>query len=560
MTLLCRLTVFSQSNETPSYDELIVSYQKLVKAYPANAKLLTGSKTDCGRELQLFVLSDSGRFDAEYLKKSKCILFILNGIHPGEPDGINASLAFAKELLENQSKRELLRNVAICIVPAYNIDGALRRSCCSRANQNGPKEYGFRGNARNLDLNRDFLKADTRNAKALEELLRKWNPDVFVDTHVSDGSDYQYTITLISSQHSKMNPVMGNYMKKYFTPALFEEMKKRNSEAIPYVDTYSPTGLPDSGIVGFFESPRFSSGYQSLFNCFSFITETHMLKPFDDRVKATQTFIEVMANYCANKKSELKTLRTKALIQDAKEKFYALSYDLDTTKYEMIPFKGYTGVYSKSNVTGLTRLQYDHQQPYEKQIRFYDKYEKTDSIEIPSYYVIPQAWEEVVQRLELNKIKMIRLKNDTSISGKAYYIDSLTTSPEPYEGHYLHSTVKTKTLNVKRDFHRGDFLIPVRQENMRYLIEALEPRGADSYFAWGFFDAILQQKEWFSPYVFENIAADLLEKDQVLRNQFDVFKKENPAAGSFDQLYFIYKNSPYFEKETFRIYPILRVM
>jgi hypothetical protein len=563
LTLFCIYSfssaVSAVENQSKTYDVLIRSYQDLQKNFPQHAKLVKGGLTDSGINLSLFILSDSGQFDPSVLKNKKLILFILNGIHPGEPDGMDASLEFATELLNDKSRHSLLRNVAVCIVPVYNIEGALIRSCCSRANQNGPEEYGFRGNAKNLDLNRDFMKLDSKNSVALVELLRRWNPDVFIDTHVSNGADYQYTLTLISSQHDKMNPVLGTYMKNTFTPSLFNDLKTRKCESTPYVDTYHSSGLPDSGLVSFFETPRFSSGYQALFNCFSFITETHMLKPFDQRVEATKTFLETMIDFCYAKKSEIKQLRNRAWMADRNIKFYPIAYELDISTSEKINFKGYGAKYSKSAVTGLQRLSYDHNSPYEKQIPFYDHYHPVDSIEVPQYYVIPQAWNEVIERLEKNHVKMFRLKNDSVFQSRSYYLDNFETLNEPFEGHYLHSGVRTKLIDQKKKFLKGDYLIPVRQENMRYIIEVLEPKGSDSFFSWGFFDAVLQQKEWFSPYVFEDIAADLLMKDSTLNADFQTYKKENAASGSFDQLYFIYQRSPYFEKETYRMYPVGRI-
>lgn len=547
------------ANRSRSYEELIASYERIAKAFPENSRLIRGGKTDSGRDLHLMVLSDSGNFDVLKNREKKIVIFILNGIHPGEPDGMDASVEYAEDLLNDPKKRSLLKNVTLCIVPVFNTDGSLTRGCCSRANQNGPEQYGFRGNARNLDLNRDFMKTDAANTRSLISLLRKWDPDVFIDTHVSDGADYQYTLTLIASQHSKMNPVMSDFMKKRFTPELYDALQKNNFETSPYVDTYDPAGIPDSGLVGFFETPRFTSGYQNLYNCFSFITETHMLKPFDDRLQATKTFIDVMVNYCFTNAKDLKECRNRALINDRKLKYYHVAYELDTTKFDMLRFKGYTAGYRNSEVSGTPRLYFDHSKPFEKPVRFYDYYRATDSIAIPDYYVLPQAWNEVIERMNLNGVKMIRLNKDSALYVKRYHVAELSTVKEPYEGHYLHYSVKTQEDSVSITFHEGDYLIPVRQKSMRYIIEALEPRCADSYFAWGFFDSILQQKEWFSPYVFEDVAAELLKTDQSLKNSFLLFKKANPNAGPFDQLYFIYKNSKYFEKDRYRKYPVGRL-
>ncbi len=159
----------------------------------------------------------------------------------------------------------------------------MNRSWPSRANQNGPKSYGFRGNARNYDLDRDFIKADSKNMKSFAEIFHRWNPDVMVDNHASDGADYQYVMTLIETQQDVFNPVMRRFYESKMRPALYSGMKNDGFPMTPYVESFKTS--PDSGIVSFMDYPRYSSGYAALFNTISFITETHMLKPYRQRVR-----------------------------------------------------------------------------------------------------------------------------------------------------------------------------------------------------------------------------------------------------------------------------------
>ena len=565
--VLTILTVFisfysfaGNGNRSKNYEELIQAYQDLGERFPGTANLITAGKTDCGVPLHLFVISGTGIFDPDQLKKDQLILFINNGIHPGEPDGMDASFAFAEMMLINPAMNTLLKKIVICIVPVYNIDGALQRGCCSRANQDGPESYGFRGNAKNLDLNRDFIKMDALNTESLIELLRAWDPDVFVDTHVSNGADYQYTMTLISSQHDKMNSAMGAYMKNTLTPSLFTAMKKLKDEATPYVNTYHESEIPDSGITAFLETPRFSSGYQALFNCFSFISETHMLKPFPNRVQSTIHLLTVLATTSADRKDEIKAARKAATVIDAKLTYYPINYRLDTTRVDALNFKGFTAVYKLSPVTETQRLFYDRSKPFEKKIPLYDHYIAKDSIRIPSYYIVPQAWQAVITRLRKNHISMHQLESDTVVTTSDYFIDSFKTVSEPYEGHYLHHDVQTETILHQKKFQKGDYVIPVNGNNLRFLLEVLEPESVDSYFCWGFFDAVLQQKEWFSSYVFEDLAIEILKENDGLKKEFEEFKKNKTDSDEFTRLYFIYRRSKYFEKETFRMYPIGRVM
>lgn len=546
---------------TPVYDSVIASYKRLAMQ-SSKARLFPYGKTDIGLPLQLFVISANGIFDPSRLHElGKCILMINNGIHPGEPDGINASILFAKELLARVDDNKDLKNVVVCIIPTLNIDGALNRGCCSRANQNGPPEYGFRGNAKNLDLNRDFMKCDASNTRSFIKMFRQWNPDVLLDTHVSDGADYSYTMTLISTQPDKLYPITGNYSKNILTPSLYKQMDRRKDAMCPYVNTEPWENPPDSGIIGFLDTPRFLTGYTSLFSTFSYISESHMLKPFANRVASTLNLMRSLLEECSLQHSDILEVRKASIQDNSNRKEYPVNFTLNTKVHDKLSFSGYTASFRKSDITGLPRLYYDHSKPYTKEIPFYNLYEPEKIIHAPLYYLIPQAWVTVFEKLSDNNVRMILVREDSVITAEVTYIDSFSTPAKPYEGHYVHSSVKIHRDTEQVLMRKGDYLVPVFQDANRLVVEALEPECTDSYFNWGFFDSILQEKEWFSPYVFEDLASKILAENPELHKRFQAKKTEDKefASDSFAQLYFIYRNSPYFEP-TLNRYPVSRVL
>ncbi len=562
LILVCFFTVeiTAQSNRSVTYDECIFFYKQLEKKYP-QAKLLEYGLTDVGKPLHVLAISSDGDFNSLSIhQKNRPVILILNGIHPGEPDGIDASMMLADTLLSTEAGKKLLGSIVLLIVPSYNIDGMLNRGCCSRANQNGPEEYGFRGNARNLDLNRDFIKCDSENAKSFTRLFRSWNPHVLMDTHVSDGADYPYTMTLISTQHNKLHPLVGNFLKQELTPALFKSMKVKGDEMIPYVNTKSYGDDPETGIYGFLETPRYATGYAALFNTIGFVAESHMLKPFPQRVQSTYRLLVSLIENVKSHSEKIVSLKKKADNECASIKTFGLKWETDTAKFDTLLFRGYEIRKEKSNVTGLERIRYDRNAPFARPIRFYDYYNEVISVQRPEFYLLPQAWKEVAERMKLNKVKMIPLVNDSMVEAEVMYIDKYKATSTPYEGHYVNTVQEMRKQKEKVKVYKGDFLIPVSQSCNRYIVETLEPQGTDSWFTWGFFDAILQQKEWFSSYVFEDLADSLLKADAKLRNDFTA-KLETDSTFSkdeFAQLYFIYQRSPYFEK-TYRRYPVLRI-
>jgi len=551
-------TVFEKSNgtKTPTYLEAIDWWQKL-DAQSGKVKMLTMGMTDAGYPLHLVVVANNGDYNFDNIRKNnKRVILVNNGIHPGEPDGIDASMLLARDIVT--SKIKLPDNIVLAIIPVYNIGGCLNRSADYRVDQNGPEEFGFRGNSQNLDLNRDFIKCDSKEAKAFAEIFHLTDPDVFLDNHVSDGADYQHIMTLICTQHSKLGGVLGEFMNKNFEPGLYASMKEKGYDLIPYVNAFGDT--PDSGWPEFFESPRYSSGYAALWHTFSFISETHMLKPYDQRVKATYELMKSFIDFTEKNSSTIKQLRdqTKQSVKTQGE--FPISWTLDRSQSSKRIYKGYTAGRKPSDVSGQPRLFYDRTKPYEKEVPFYNFYNPSTVIKKPEAYIIPQGWWTVIDLLKANKVQMTQLKKDTTIEVEVYRIDDYKTAPRQNEMHHINSDVKTSTTNQKIKFRKGDYYIPLNQEANRFLIETLEPTAIDSYFAWNFFDGILGQKEGYSGYAFEDIAADYLKSNPEVKAKLNqrVVADTAFAKNGRAQLNFVYENSPWVEPDYLR-YPVYRV-
>ena len=298
-----------ENNETPTYDQAIHWYKVLDTTYD-NAHLLKYGDTDSGKPLHLFIISSVPERVPNpkiYREQGKSMLLIINAIHAGESCGVDASIRFAENLLMQGSIPD---NVVIGIIPIYNIGGVLNRNSTTRANQNGPQEYGFRGNARNLDLNRDFIKADSKNAKTFTTIFQEWKPDILIDTHTSDGADFQHIMTFLGSNSQNYPPTMRQFIEITLIPGLYSWMEKKGYPIIPYVMPLGDT--PESGIWAGIDPPRLSSGYAALFNTLAFISEAHMLKPYKDRVKSTLSFLQSILNIMKNNTPELLSIKNEA--------------------------------------------------------------------------------------------------------------------------------------------------------------------------------------------------------------------------------------------------------
>lgn len=544
---------------TPTWEQVIDRYRALAEGR-RSARLMEIGRDDGGQPIHLFVISDGGPFAPDSIRaRGRSVLFIINGIHPGEPDGIDASLLLARALLDSDQLMGLTATTAVCIVPIYNVSGAQQRDTIFRVDQNGPAVHGQRANARNLDLNRDLVKADARNTQALVQALHRWDPDVLIDTHVSDGADHRYVMELLTTRREKLDPAVAGFMDEVLVPGLQRWMDRKDIAMCPYFETMAQ--VPDSGLMAFFDGPRYTSGYAALFNTVALLAESHMLKPYADRVNATFQLLLGVLSVLDEHGAELRRARAEAARHTAEATGFPLHWRLDSTRVERLPWKGYAAVREPSKVSGLPRLRYDRSRPVDTTVPWYDTYVPGPLRTKPAAYLVPQAWREVGQRLAMAGVRFERIMRDTVLRAEVHRIVDLRTAREPYEGHHLHRDIRTSIAVEEVTARAGDLLVPLGTRHDRFLLEVLEPDAPDSYFAWGFFDAILQQKEWFTDYVFEDVAADLLARDPALRAALEERRAADPAFAddAWAQLVFVFQRSPYMEP-AYRRYPVVRVL
>ena len=554
------ITLFetSKGTETPEYEDIISYYTKLSEEY-SQISLFSFGQTDAGEPLHLVVYNREAMYNLSEIKESsKNRILINNGIHPGESDGIDASMMLLRDIVQNDSLKTKYENSIICVIPVYNVGGSLNRNSTTRANQNGPITYGFRGNARNYDLNRDFVKQDTKNAATFAEIFHTVNPDVFIDNHVSNGADYQYAISHLFTQHNKLGGGLGTFLQNKMRPVLEASLAEKGINITPYVNVWGNT--PEVGFSQFFDSPRYSTGYTTLFHTLGLMVETHMLKPYKTRVEQTYELMLSAFDFTEENSVIIKELRSKASDEILAKKTYPIHYKVDKEKFRILNFKGYEAEIINSKVTTGKRLFYDKSKPFIKETNYYDEFSVTKEIEIPKAYILPQVWYDILERLDNNSIEYTRFKKDTIISVTVNHIKDFESRKTPYEGHYLHYNTTVSASTEKINFKEGDLYISTNQNGVRYLLETLEAEATDSFFNWNFFDTILQQKEGYSAYVFEDVAEKLLLENPSLKKQFDekLASDDDFAENPRMQLDFIYKKSPHYEKAHVRL-PVFKV-
>jgi len=547
-------------NQTTTWSDCIAWYDKLAHQYPQVLRFAVVGTSDAGVPIHAGVISADGVFDRAQIKAAhRPVFFNNNGIHPGEPEGVDACMALVRDLCQQPERLAALGNTVFLFVPLYNVDGAFNRAATSRVNQDGPESYGFRGNSRHLDLNRDFVKCDTLTAQTFNKLFTEWDPDVMVDTHTSNGADYSYTMTLIPTQADKLGGDLGAFLRDAMLPALYVEMDKRGWPMCPYVNPIKAS--PDDGIADFLETARFSTGYAALHDTIGFMPETHMLKPFADRYHSMRALVETALDFTVANGAWIVALRRAARAAGRTRREWPVHWAMDEANPSTFRFKGYAAKYKASVLGDYQRLYYDRDEPFERDIAHYNRFPADVVVPAPAAYVVPQQWREVIERLRWNGVKLERVEAERTQDVSTYRIADVASRGHAYEGHMFHDDVRLERGRETVTIRAGDYLVPLDQDQARYAVETLEPQAHDSFFRWGFFNSVLEKKEAYSDYVFEDEAERMLATEPQLAARFEAWKAAHPDLLK-DQgavLDFIFANCARWREPEWRRYPVFMI-
>ena len=544
-------------NQTATWATCIAFYEKLAADFPNVLRFSQIGISDAGVPIHAGVVSSDGVFDRAELKRmARPIFFNNNGIHPGEPEGIDVCMALIRDFCLEPERLAALGPTVYLFIPIYNVDGCLNRQNTSRVNQDGPEQFGFRANSRNLDLNRDFIKCDSLSAQVFNRFFSAWDPDVMVDTHTSNGADYSYTMTLIQTQADKLGGALGAFLRESMVPAIFQEMMVRGWPTCPYVNPVKVT--PDDGIEDFLETPRFSTGYAALHHTLGFMPETHMLKPYADRYAAMQALVQTVLAFTVANSAQIQSLRAQAKRLAAEKSIWPVRWQADYSRHSKFNFKGFKAVQLPSKLGNYQRLAYDRAQPWQADIAYFNYFNASVEIQTPKSYLIPQAWREVIERLIWNQVELQRLDADQTVSVQSYQILSVQSRATAYEGRMFHDALELQARSETIHARAGDYLLHLQQHNARYAVETLEPQAHDSFFRWGFFNSILEKKEAFSDYIFEDSALEMLQEDAELNAKFEQWKLLHPKqlADQNAVLEFIFANGKRHHEPEWRRYPV----
>ena len=545
-------------SESPSYEETL-KFSRRLDAESDQIVLLSAGNSTEGRDIPLLIAAErEGVTPKRARATGKAVVLIQAAIHAGEPDGNDAGLALFRDIALKRTPPSLLEHLVILFIPILNVDGHRLESRYNRINQNGPMVTGFRANSANLNLNRDYLKADTEEIRSWLRLWNKWDPDFFIDCHVTDGADFRYNITYEYAHHDEIHPGLRAWMRNRFEKSVVPRVERKGNLLSRYIQMIDRT-RPEAGIASFIATPRFATGYTPLRNRNGLLIEAHSVKPFKSRVLGTYDLLVETLAEVGNSRSSLLAANSQA-DQDwltGNREVFVLSQRI---KRESTPFlfKGYKLQLTDSPVSGSKQISYTRE-PLDVTVPQYDLAEPRESVTPPAYYVVPPQWREIIERLDSHGISYHRAREAFSLEAESYRLSEPVWRRRSFEGRITVSAKQSPSTGV-RVFTAGSVIVPVRQKSGQVAIHLLEPKAPDSAFFWGFFNAIFEQKEYSESYVMDTIAKEMLEADAKLKAEFENRLKDPEFASSpRARLRFFYERSRFYDRRI-GLYPVARVV
>jgi len=504
----------------------------------------------------MVVSKGRGLYPKEARRSGKAVVLIQNGIHAGEIEGKDSGMLLLREILVTGEKKHLLDHLVLLIIPIFNVDGHELVSPYNRPNQNGPREMGWRTTSHNLNLNRDYMKADSPEMQSLLRLFSAWLPDFYIDNHTTDGMDYQYHITYDIETHQNIDQRLAGWGSDKLMPFVISEVEQQGFLTAPYIESDNSTVVNEPAL------PRLSTGYSALQNRLALLVETHSLKSFENRVMSTKAMNAATLEYINAHSDELRELNRRSdheAIYHFAEQQLPFPLRVQITDHAVpFTFKGLQTHEEESSILGSSVTRYSVE-PKEFETLLYNRAEVTETVIAPAAYSIPQEFASVARLLRLHGIRTPQLKQNETVIVQRYRFKDASFAVKSYEGRQQ-VDCGVEMFEEQVSLSKGTYIVPTRQRTLRVILHLLEPRGPDSLVRWGFFNAFFERKEYVEPYIMEPIATRMLEEDSALREEFerklqeDTEFKDDPKA----RLDFFYRRSIYADKHE-NMYPIMRL-
>ena len=539
---------------SPNYADTMAFVDRLVAANPTQFKSKTIGYSNSKRAIKMLIASEQGFFNAGQMANStKPTVLIQAGIHAGEIDGKDAMFMLLRDIATGK-RRDILKKVNILFIPILNVDGHERSSAFNRINQRGPVKMGFRTNSNNLNLNRDYTKLDTPEVKSVLKVINDYNPNLYIDVHVTDGADYQYDVTYgYNPVFASESPAISDALNRYFKPMIDQTLTEQGHIPGPLVFVMDKQEFK-SGLAGWVATPRFSNGWGDLKSLPTILVENHSLKPYKQRVLGTYVFIDGAIEALSAHKDKLANAVKKEQEFVPKQLIVKRGY---SEQPDHIAFKGIAYSKSLSPLSNQQEVSYlGKKQDYDKLPIFWQK-EVQHTVEVPKSFFIPPVYTDIIEKLALHGVSVNKLSGANTQPLKMAKVAQYSFDKAPFEGRFRVSARfdYVPATNVDLD---GWFEVSTQQKAGELAVHLLHPEAPDSFFAWGEFNTIFQRTEYMENYALIPFAEKMLADDPKLAQEFDkkVNQDKDFAKNAEARLNWLYEHSPFYDQAYLK-YPVL---
>jgi hypothetical protein len=525
----------TQYRETPDHEETM-RYLRQLEGGSRWIKVASFGRTGQGRDLPFVIVSKDRLFTPEAaIASGRPIVLIQNGIHSGEIEGKDACLALIRDMAVLRTREALLDSVVVLVVPMLSADAHERRSPWNRINQNGPTPMGWRVNPLGYNLNRDYLKADAVEMRAfLANLYTRWWPHLLIDDHTTNGADYRHDVTYAMPHGPAVPPSIDRWCTEALEGRVMKRLEAMGHLPAPYIAFRGWSSDPAAGLDYGSAPPRFSNGYPPLHGRAAMLVETHMLKPYGSRVRATyDLLVATLEEVGARPRALLRA------VADAESLAVRRGREADPARRELVlsarttdtatpfPFKGWLTRWEVSDITG-SRLPRYEDTPWDTTISVYRDLVPTLTVRPPVGYLVPQEWTVARDRLDVHGVRYRRFTRAWSDTVEVQRIAAWRGASEPYEGHWPIEVTQVVLERRVRAYRPGDLWVLLDQRSAAVAVHLFEAQAPDGLMRWNAFDTVLERKEYAEGYVIEPIAREMMAQDPALAREF----RERLAADS----------------------------
>lgn len=552
-------TTFEKSNflETDDYEGTI-AYAKLLDKQFKEVHYQSIGQTLMGRDVPLLIVDKDGFTKPKKIrKKGRNLILVQSCIHPGEPNGKDAMFLLIRNMLRGRENGDLLDDFSFLFIPVLSPDGLANFSPFNRFEQNGPKQMGWRVNAQGLNLNRDYTKLDSPELRGFVEMFNRWQPDLFFDTHTTNGADYQYVTTYSIEDFGNYDAGLSYWLGHVWEPKIKVAMSNLNIPITRYIE-FHPWGDPTASLYDESFSAMFSEAYTTARNCPGILLETHMLKPYKDRVLSTYHMIVETLRIIRDDKANFQNSIAQAKKNDLNLNELPINMQSELNDTLWVDFLGYHFDTVQSDITGSWYYAYDTSRPETRRTRRIRSTRPEKILSIPKEYIIPAQYGAVIDIVKAHGFDINYLKSEKTLNVSTYRFSNVEFMQTPSEGHSRIARFDAEEITKEVTFPRGSAVVKTSQNGVRLLMNLLEPEMHGSLFEWGFFNQVLQRVEYFEVYKMEPMAQEMLAADPFLREQFVAWKANFPKEkqpSQYEVLNWFYERSPYCEKN-YLMYPI----